>query len=68
MENAWISISAPVILAHAYFALPASIINDKNYVHLEDYYEIIHSSATILRIANDMGTSKVPSITIIPLS
>ncbi|XP_028771251.1 terpene synthase 10-like [Neltuma alba] len=58
LENAWISISAPVILVHAYFALPTSNINDENFVRLEDYYELIHSSATILRLANDMGTSK----------
>ncbi|KAK4276119.1 hypothetical protein QN277_019108 [Acacia crassicarpa] len=57
MENAWISISAPVILVHTYFALP-TITNDENFVRLEDYCETIHSSATILRLANDVGTSK----------
>ncbi|MCD7447961.1 hypothetical protein HAX54_036780 [Datura stramonium] len=57
MDNAWISISAPVILAHAYF-LVANPVNNEALHYLENnYHDIIRCSALILRLANDLGTS-----------
>ncbi|XP_028789720.1 terpene synthase 10-like [Neltuma alba] len=56
LENAWISIGAPVILVHAFVVLPSTSSSDS--VCLEDYYDLIHSSSIILRLTNDLGTSK----------
>lgn len=57
MDNAWISISAPVILVHAYF-LVANPVNKEALHYLENnYHDIIRCSALILRLANDLGTS-----------
>ncbi|KAK4739822.1 hypothetical protein R3W88_003519 [Solanum pinnatisectum] len=57
MDNAWISISAPVILVHAYF-LVANPVNEEALHYLENnYHEIIRCSALILRLTNDLGTS-----------
>ncbi|PHT98657.1 Myrcene synthase, chloroplastic [Capsicum chinense] len=57
IDNAWISISAPVILVHAYF-LVANPVNKEALHYLEDnYHDIIRRSASILRLANDLGTS-----------
>ncbi|KAM3219800.1 terpineol synthase, chloroplastic [Capsicum annuum] len=57
IDNAWISISAPVILVHAYF-LVANPVNKEALHYLEDnYHDIIRRSALILRLANDLGTS-----------
>ncbi|XP_028771254.1 terpene synthase 10-like [Neltuma alba] len=56
LENAWISSSAPVILVHAFMVL--SNTSFSNPVCLEDYYDLIHSSSIILRLTNDLGTSK----------
>ncbi|CAL0321536.1 unnamed protein product [Lupinus luteus] len=61
MKNAWISISAPVVLTHAYFLVSPSFINE-DFVYLKEHSNIIHFSAMILRIANDLGTYKVFSI------
>ncbi|XP_061354026.1 terpene synthase 10-like [Gastrolobium bilobum] len=55
IENGWISISAPVILVHAYFAIPHSFRND-DLVNLEEYSDIIR--CIIIRLANDLGTYK----------
>ncbi|KAH7855347.1 hypothetical protein Vadar_023937 [Vaccinium darrowii] len=57
MSNAWISISAPVILTHAYF-LSTSPITMEGLEWLEKYPNIIRWSATILRLADDLGTSR----------
>jgi (-)-alpha-terpineol synthase len=56
MSNAWISISAHVILTHAYF-LSTSPITMEGLEWLEKYPNIIRWSATILRLADDLGTS-----------
>ncbi|XP_059313802.1 terpineol synthase, chloroplastic-like isoform X2 [Lycium ferocissimum] len=56
MDNAWISITAPVILVHAYF-LVANPVNKEALHYLENYHDIIRCSALILRLANDLGTS-----------
>ncbi|XP_050206905.1 terpene synthase 10-like isoform X2 [Mercurialis annua] len=56
MDNAWISISAPVILVHAFFLLKNPITNDALKC-LNEYPRIIRYSSTILRLADDLGTS-----------
>ncbi|KAL3515888.1 hypothetical protein ACH5RR_022790 [Cinchona calisaya] len=57
LENAWISIAAPVILVHAYF-LVTNPIKKEALECLEDrYHNIIRCSAMILRLADDLGTS-----------
>ncbi|XP_045799686.1 terpene synthase 10-like [Trifolium pratense] len=57
LENAWISIGAPVILTHAYFVIPQSF-KMEDLAHLEENPNIIRFSAMILRLANDLGTYK----------
>eukprot|EP00257_Ricinus_communis_P028171 XP_025015585.1 terpene synthase 10 isoform X1 [Ricinus communis] len=56
MDNAWISISAPVILVHAYF-LEGSPITNEALKSLKEYPDIIQWSSMILRFADDLGTS-----------
>ncbi|XP_048233291.1 terpene synthase 10-like isoform X2 [Ricinus communis] len=56
MDNAWISISAPVILVHAYF-LEGSPASNEALKSLKEYPDIIRWSSMILRFANDLGTS-----------
>ncbi|XP_058751553.1 myrcene synthase, chloroplastic-like isoform X2 [Vicia villosa] len=62
IDNAWISISAPVILIHAYFLIPHSF-KQEDLVCLEQNPNIIRYSSLILRLANDLGTSKRESET-----
>ncbi|KAB1205519.1 Myrcene synthase, chloroplastic [Morella rubra] len=57
IDNAWISISAPVILVHAYFFVTNPITKEAMDC-LEEYPNIIHWSSIILRLADDLGTSK----------
>ncbi|XP_044461394.1 terpene synthase 10-like [Mangifera indica] len=56
MNNAWISISGPVILVHAYF-LVTDPITEEAAECLEEYSNIFRWSSTILRLADDLGTS-----------
>ncbi|CDP15198.1 unnamed protein product [Coffea canephora] len=56
LDNAWISISAPVILVHAYFFVSSPITNEALEC-LDRYHNIIRCSAMILRLADDLGTS-----------
>ncbi|GER41896.1 monoterpene synthase-like protein [Striga asiatica] len=56
INNAWISISAPVILTHAYFFVTYPIDNHA-IKSLYEYHNIIRCSSIILRLANDLGTS-----------
>ncbi|XP_057451298.1 myrcene synthase, chloroplastic-like isoform X2 [Lotus japonicus] len=56
-ENAWISISMPVLLTHAYILVPHSIKKEE-LDHLEKYPEIIRFPGMILRLANDIGSYK----------
>ncbi|XP_004488753.1 terpene synthase 10-like isoform X1 [Cicer arietinum] len=57
LENAWISISAPVILTHAYIAIPHSF-KIEDLASLEEDSKIIYFSTMILRFANDIGSYK----------
>ncbi|KAL8060901.1 hypothetical protein ABFX02_02G054400 [Erythranthe guttata] len=56
INNAWISISAPVILSHAFF-LVTNPIKKEAVRSLYEYHNIVRLSAMILRLANDLGTS-----------
>lgn len=56
MDNAWISISAPVILVHAYF-LSRNLPTKEALKQSEEYPNIIRWSSMVLRLADDLGTS-----------
>ncbi|KAL6326921.1 hypothetical protein AAG906_012528 [Vitis piasezkii] len=56
ISNAWISISGPVILVHAYFFV-ANPITKEALQSLERYHNIIRWSSMILRLSDDLGTS-----------
>nr|WBW04452.1 terpene synthase [Ficus pandurata] len=56
IQNAWISISAPVILVHAYFFVTKAITK-KELDCLEGSPSIIRQSSIILRLADDLGMS-----------
>ena len=58
IDNAWISISAPVILVHAYFFV-VNPIKEEALFFLEEYPSIIRQSSILLRLADDLGTSSV---------
>ncbi|TYJ16815.1 hypothetical protein E1A91_A09G008500v1 [Gossypium mustelinum] len=56
IENAWISISAPVLLGHAY--LETNHVTKEGLKTFEAYHpNIIRWSSTVLRLANDLATS-----------
>ncbi|KAM7522931.1 hypothetical protein LguiA_012833 [Lonicera macranthoides] len=57
LENAWISISAPTILVHAYFFVSNPQSKDALDC-LEKYPNLFRWSSTILRLADDLGTSQ----------
>ncbi|KAM7500244.1 hypothetical protein LguiA_024658 [Lonicera macranthoides] len=57
LENAWISISAPTILVHAYFFVSNPQSKDALDC-LEKYPNLFRWSSMILRLADDLGTSK----------
>ncbi|EYU18417.1 hypothetical protein ABFS82_02G054300 [Erythranthe guttata] len=60
MSKAWISISVPVILSHAYFLVtnPIQKVGAQS-LYDEDqlYHNVVRFSGTIARLANDLGTS-----------
>jgi len=56
MKNAWISISAPAILTHAYFLCTNPITPEGSECSTK-YPSIFQWSGTILRLADDLGTS-----------
>ncbi|XP_065875355.1 terpene synthase 10-like [Euphorbia lathyris] len=55
-ENAWISVSGPVILVHAFFLTQDKITVD-SLKWLKDYPEIVRLSSMVFRLANDLVTS-----------
>ncbi|XP_041012261.1 myrcene synthase, chloroplastic-like [Juglans microcarpa x Juglans regia] len=57
IENAWISISAPLILVHSYFFVTNPITKEALDL-LEDYPNMLRWQAMIVRLADDLGTSK----------
>ncbi|KAL9416404.1 hypothetical protein AB3S75_039572 [Citrus x aurantiifolia] len=56
MENAWISVTAPVMLLHAY-AFTANPITKEALEFLQDSPDIIRISSMIVRLEDDLGTS-----------
>ncbi|XP_010514206.1 PREDICTED: 1,8-cineole synthase 1, chloroplastic [Camelina sativa] len=57
MENAWISISAPTILIHFYCVFSDQISIQNLETLSQHRQQIVRCSATVLRLANDLGTS-----------
>ncbi|KAA0045521.1 terpene synthase 10-like [Cucumis melo var. makuwa] len=55
LDNAWTSISGPVILVHAYVFVTSPTLKDME--NLKQYFDLIRYSSTILRLADDLGTS-----------
>nr|QCF60507.1 sabinene synthase [Salvia dorisiana] len=55
LNTAWISISGPLLLFYGYFT--TNPINQKELKSLEQYPGIIRWPATVLRLADDLGTS-----------
>lgn len=58
MSNAWISISAHLILTHVFFLI-TNPIQEEAVVSVRNYHNIIRCSALVLRLADDLGTSPV---------
>ncbi|XP_010550150.1 PREDICTED: 1,8-cineole synthase 1, chloroplastic-like [Tarenaya hassleriana] len=57
IENARISIGAPVILIHSYCVLADKISKETIESLVEDRQPVVKGSAIIMRVANDIGTS-----------
>ncbi|WRX07557.1 Terpene synthase [Theobroma cacao] len=55
IDNAWISISAPVILSHAYFL--TNSIRKECLECLKEHSHVVYCTSMILRFANDLETS-----------
>ncbi|XVF61827.1 hypothetical protein PTKIN_Ptkin08bG0162100 [Pterospermum kingtungense] len=55
IDNAWISISAPVILSHAYVFTNST--RKDSLQCFKEHSNIIYCSSMILRLADDLGTS-----------
>ncbi|XP_065875901.1 terpene synthase 10-like [Euphorbia lathyris] len=56
IENAWISISGPVILVHGFFLTKDAVTID-GLKYLMEYPKVLRLSSMILRLADDLGTS-----------
>ncbi|KAL9416656.1 hypothetical protein AB3S75_039782 [Citrus x aurantiifolia] len=56
IENAWVSVSGPVILLHAY-TLIANPAKEEALQFLQEYPHIIRWPSMIFRLANDLATS-----------
>ncbi|CAH8368853.1 unnamed protein product [Eruca vesicaria subsp. sativa] len=57
MQNAWISISAPVTLNHLYCIFSEHISTQVMETLSQNRQDLVRCSATVLRLANDLGTS-----------
>ena len=57
LDNAWISISGTVLLLHTYVFVTSPTL--ENMESLKQYIDMIRWSSTILRLADDLGTSSV---------
>nr|QBA83623.1 terpene synthase [Mentha x piperita] len=56
MNNAWISIGGVPILSHIFFCVTDSI-DEVTVERVHEYHDIARASCTILRLADDLGTS-----------
>ncbi|CAL5435373.1 unnamed protein product [Camellia sinensis] len=57
MKNAWISVSGPVMLVHAYCFDSKSVTKEASECLLDSYPNIIRWSSIIIRLSDDLGTS-----------
>uniref|UniRef100_A0A1J3JDY9 1,8-cineole synthase 2, chloroplastic n=1 Tax=Noccaea caerulescens TaxID=107243 RepID=A0A1J3JDY9_NOCCA len=57
MQNAWISISAPTVLIHFYCVFSDQISIQILETLSQHRQDVVRCSATVLRLANDLGTS-----------
>ncbi|XVF58712.1 hypothetical protein PTKIN_Ptkin07bG0088100 [Pterospermum kingtungense] len=57
IDNAWFSVSCPVMLAHAYVATDSITTEGLQSFKKYDPSDIIYWSCTIVRLADDLGTS-----------
>ena len=58
MDNAYVSVGAPVGLVQAYFYVSSPTAEEASQF-MEEYPDIIRWSSMILRLADDLGTSSV---------
>ncbi|KAL3611694.1 hypothetical protein D5086_002714, partial [Populus alba] len=56
LDNAWLSVSGQVILGHAFF-LVTNQLTEEAVTCCMEYPDLIRHSSTILRLADDLGTS-----------
>lgn len=61
LNNAWITISGPVVLAHAYFSMRLKVTKEV-LEGIENSADLIRFASTISRLCDDMGTSTVRAI------
>ncbi|XP_031499347.1 myrcene synthase, chloroplastic-like [Nymphaea colorata] len=57
LDNAWVSMSGPVFLIHAYFFMQHAIKEDAT-MDIDHYINLIKKSSITVRLQNDLGTSK----------
>ncbi|KAF3772782.1 Stemar-13-ene synthase [Nymphaea thermarum] len=57
LDNAWVSISGPLVCIHAYFFMQHDINEDAT-MDIDQYFNLIKKSSMIVRLQNDLGTSK----------
>ncbi|XWS63338.1 hypothetical protein CRYUN_Cryun06bG0086700 [Craigia yunnanensis] len=57
LENAWMSISGPLLLVHAYFLLGYNIKKEELEC-LEKYHNLLRWPSVIFRLCNDLASSK----------
>ncbi|KAH6801468.1 hypothetical protein C2S52_001932 [Perilla frutescens var. hirtella] len=56
LNNAWISVSGPAVLCHVFFQVTDSITRE-TVESLFKYHDLVRYSSTLLRLADDLGTS-----------
>ncbi|XP_058091537.1 alpha-terpineol synthase, chloroplastic-like [Magnolia sinica] len=56
LDNGWISVGAPIILAHGYFSMRLKITKEV-LGGLENYHNLVIFPSIILRLCDDVGTS-----------
>ncbi|XP_031499138.2 (-)-alpha-terpineol synthase-like [Nymphaea colorata] len=57
LDNAWVSISGPLVLIHAYFFMQHDIKEDAT-MDVDHYFNLIKKSSMMVRLQNDLGTCK----------
>ncbi|KAK1278252.1 hypothetical protein QJS04_geneDACA022710 [Acorus gramineus] len=57
LNNAWFTISSPVLMVHTYFYITEDITNEA-LDGLKNYNGIVHQASILFRLVDDLGTSK----------